>query len=269
MWALRLLLVVSAISLASCASYFKRKECEQVNWFEHGKKVALSGSWLNSDPLLNECRKAEAEISETQVDLGFKNGVSVYCTPSRAEMIGKSGDLYSRDICEGPSINSLLAAFKKGQNDYCLKSNGYNAGVSGKKYQNVCSADQEKGFLPEYRKGRKSFLKTRVTDIAQEIETLGPKITSAQLNSANLNSRITYLEATRGMLDSRRGNAVNAQNFTEANLLASELSTLDGQLANQRSEYQVSQAQVSRLQGDREKLSKQLSEYKEELATLN
>jgi hypothetical protein len=269
MWALRLLLVASVISLASCASYLKRKECEKTNWFEHGKQVAMRGSWLNADPLLNECRKVEAEISETQVDLGFKNGVSVYCTAAKAEQIGKSGDLYSRDICEGPSINSLLAAFKKGQNDYCQKSNGYNAGISGKKYQNVCSADQEKGFLPEYRKGRKSYLTTRVTDISQEVAALAPKISMAQMSSANLNSRLTYLEATRGMLESRRGNAVQAQNFTEANMLASELSTLDGQISNQRSQYHVSQAEIGRLQGDQEKLNKQLAEYKEELATLN
>lgn len=269
MLALRLLLVVSALTLASCASYLKRQECEKTNWFEHGKQVAMRGAWLNADPLLNECRKVEAEISETQVDLGFKNGVSVYCTPARAEMIGKNGDLYSRDICEGPSINSILAAYKKGQTDYCQKSNGYNAGVSGKKYQNVCTADQEKTFMPEYRKGRKSYLTTRVTDITQEVAALAPKISSAQLYSANLNSRLTYLDATRGMLESRRGNALNAQNFTEANMLASELSTLDGQIANQRSEYQVSKAEVGRLEGEREKLSKQLSEFKEELATLN
>ncbi|MNL60557.1 hypothetical protein D3C87_1843750 [compost metagenome] len=71
------------------------------------------------------------------------------------------------------------------------------------------------------------------------------------------------------MLESRRGNAVAAQSFTEANLLASELSTVDSQIANQRSQYQSSQAEVGRLEGEREKLTKQLSEFKEELATLN
>jgi hypothetical protein len=269
MWAFRLLLITSALSLVSCASYMKRKECEKVNWFEHGKQVAMRGSWLNADPLLNECRKVEAEISETQVDQGFKNGVSVYCTPTRAEMIGKSGDLYSRDLCEGPSITSLLAAFKKGQNDYCQKSNGYLAGISGKKYQNVCSADQEKGFLPEYRKGRKSYLTTRVNDISLEIDNLGPKISSAQSSNAYLDSRLTYLEGTRGMLEARRGSAIASQDFTESNMLASELSTLDGQISNQRSQLQQGQAEAARLEGDRERLSKQLSDYKEELATLN
>ena len=38
-----ILLFLSALSLASCSSYFKRKTCESTNWFEYGQSVALEG----------------------------------------------------------------------------------------------------------------------------------------------------------------------------------------------------------------------------------
>ncbi len=94
----RVLLFLLMLSLTSCASYFKRKECESINWFEHGKKVAMRGEWLNSDKTVSECRKVEAHIQESQLDQGFKNGMERYCSPTAAYMTGKGGDLFSRDL---------------------------------------------------------------------------------------------------------------------------------------------------------------------------
>ena len=270
MRALRSLLLISlALSLASCASYFKRKQCEQINWFEHGKQVAMRGEWLNADRTVMECRKVEAEVSETQLDLGFKNGVSVYCTEPRAELVGKSGDFYARDICEGPTITRLLQAYQKGNRDYCQKSNGYNAGVSGKKYQGVCAAELEKNFMPEYKRGRKVYLSARVTDLTFERQTLDSKISMQNSMSLRLNSHVRSLENQRQMLEDRRNFAVSSQNFTEANYLAGEVGTLDNQLSTARSEYQNSQSKVSTMESERSAIDKNLSEFKEELATLN
>ena len=79
-----LLIVLLTMQMFGCASYFKRKECEKINWFDHGQSVAMRGDRLNADKAVNECRKVEADISETQLDLGFKSGMQKYCDPTNA-----------------------------------------------------------------------------------------------------------------------------------------------------------------------------------------
>ncbi len=85
-----------------------------------------------------------------------------YCSPTAAYMTGKGGDLFSRDLSEGPQPNVLIAEHKKGVKDYCAKTNGYTAGSSGKKYLNICPKDLEPAFLPEYRRGRKKYVQAMI-----------------------------------------------------------------------------------------------------------
>ena len=98
-----ILTVVIVLSTAGCASYFKRKECEKTNWFEHGQKVAMSGKRMDADPFVKECRKVEAEFSFTDLDNGFKSGMAKYCTGDNVFLVGKAGKPFSYEMCDAVS----------------------------------------------------------------------------------------------------------------------------------------------------------------------
>ena len=263
----RILIVLVGLNLVACASYFKRKECEAVNWFEHGKSVALRGEWLNSDTLVGECRKAEAEMSESQLDLGFKSGMQKYCSADNAYMTGKSGDLFSRQLCEGPEINLLLAQHKKGISDYCAKSNGQTAGASGKKYQNVCPPELETGFLPEYRKGRKRYVEAMITSREGEIRDLEGKLATKRSDLSFSKGQLIGLERQVSSLQTQK-NFIPADNLSQQSFLDSRISSLNSEISTLRSRVNMAENEVGSLERNRTKKSDEIAGFKAELPSL-
>lgn len=264
----KILILFSAISLIGCASYFKKKDCEAINWFEHGKKVALSGKWLNSDSVVSECRKVEAEMSESALDQGFKNGMQQYCSSENSYLVGKSGDTFSRDLCEGPQINVLLNQHKKGLADYCAKSNGYNAGISGKKYSGLCPKDLEPAFLPEYRKGRKKFVETLIANKKAEISEIERKISSKQADLWSEESRLRHLEMDKNSLESQKS-SLDPSNFSENSVLDSQINGVSNEIWNVKSGISSTQSSISSLNQNKEALQKEIGELNLEKASLD
>lgn len=144
------------ILLSGCANFFIRQECEKQNWYQLGYDAALRGERISNDAQVSRCRKAEAEISESQLDVGFKAGMSRYCQPETAFQTGRQGDTLNSDFCDTNILNLLQRKHAEGNKAYC--SDGLTAGQSGKKYKNVCAAEFEKKFIPEYKKGRKKYI---------------------------------------------------------------------------------------------------------------
>ncbi|MEK2646993.1 DUF2799 domain-containing protein [Bdellovibrio sp. BCCA] len=264
----RILLIALALNLTACASYFKKKECESVNWFEHGKKVALRGEWLNSDKLVNECRKVEAEIQESQLDQGFKSGMQKYCSPSYAYQVGKSGDFYSREVCEGPQINVLLAEHKKGVKDYCAKSNGQNAGASGKKYQNICPKDLEPAFLAEYRKGRKRYVQAMISSRESDIHEIETKIASRRADLSYNQGRLGSLEGEVSALEAQR-NFTPIANSSQRSYLDGRISSLSTDVSSLRSTVSGIQIDINNLDRERKTKMDEIKEFKAELPSLD
>lgn len=196
-------MAVVLMSQTGCSSYFKRKDCEKTNWFEYGQKVAMSGKRLSGDQFVGECRKVEAEINEVDLDRGFKQGMSQYCQPTQVFALGKSGDFFSADMCDGENPRALSERHKAGVLEYCKKTNGYAAGAVGKVYNGICPKDLEGAFLPEFRRGRKKYLailvienEKRIGDIDREISTL-----ESQRNLKTL--ELAHLQAQRGLVVER------------------------------------------------------------------
>jgi len=150
------------LSLSGCATYFKRKECDSSNWFEVGRKVALRGERLNSDNFVLECRRVEASVNDTQLDLGFKSGMESYCQEESVFLLGKGGEFFNPEMCS--STTSLKREHVRGVKEYCKASNGQNAGRVGKLYNKICPADYEAAFLPEFNKGRKIYLQAQIAE---------------------------------------------------------------------------------------------------------
>lgn len=262
----KLLIVVLAISFTSCASYMKRKECENTNWFEHGKKVALSGKWLNSDTHLMECRKVEASISESQVDQGFKNGLQIYCSPTEAYNVGKSGTPYSNDLCEGPQSTVLRQKHKQGIEDYCHKSNGYNAGSSGKKYQNVCPANLEPAFLVEYKKGRKKYVSAAI-----DVQNSSLTRKSMELNSQKMRTSMARMNLTRAetRLSTLRTQSSLNSSVEQQSLLSNLIRDAESEERAAQSDYNSSLNEENRLAREVSNIESTLNTLRMEMASLD
>ncbi|MBS1971666.1 MAG: DUF2799 domain-containing protein [Bdellovibrionales bacterium] len=264
----RVLMAMVALNLVACASYFKRKECESTNWFEHGKSVALRGEWLNSDQLVNECRKVDADIQESQLDQGFKNGMQRYCTPDNSYKTGKDGDLFSRDLCEGPEISVLLQSYRRGVTDYCAKTNGQNAGASGKKYQNICPKELEPGFLVEYRKGRKKYVQAMISNREDDIRDIDGKLSNKrnQLNFTQM--RLNNLESQKSSLQAQK-NFTPASNTSQIGYLDGRITALDHDLTAARNEVYSQQGEISTLEKTRSTKMEEIANFKAEIPGLD
>ena len=263
----KVILFCAVLSLTGCASYFKRKSCEQINWFEHGKKVAMSGQWLNSDTTVSECRKVEAEISESQLDQGFKAGMGKYCSNDQAYQTGKMGDFFSRDLCEGPQINVLLNAHKKGVKDYCAKSNGQQAGASGKKYQNICPKDLEAGFLVEYRKGRKRYVQTMIETRQGEIRDNEAKINSLRGPLLYKQGRLSAIRNQKSNLEAQR-NMIPIENINLRSTYDGQINSVTSEMHSLQGDVSSDEGQIRSLESANSAKNNEITEFRSELPSL-
>ena len=229
---------------SSCTSYFVRKECEQMNWYQTGFDIALRGDRISNDEKVSKCRKVEAEISESQLDTGFKAGMNRYCMPDTVYQTGKSGELFNAEFCDSSNMSLLQKKHTEGNRAYC--SDGYTAGISGKKYKNVCQADMETTFMPTYRTGRKKFL--------------DGKIQVADAKKRELTLELDKLSYEKRILDSRRGVLPIIQSC-QPDPYVSERSNLDSRLRSVDSD-------ISSKDYQRRTLDKEISEYQAEALTL-
>lgn len=263
-----LLLALLTLTTAGCASYLKRKSCESINWFEHGQKVALSGKWLNADATINECRKVEADIQESQLDKGFKSGMEKYCSKEHSYLTGKSGDPYSRDLCEGPMINVLMSEHQRGVKDYCAKTNAFAAGSSGKKYQNLCPKDLESLFLPEYRKGRKKYVETVIANRQEEIRQLETRVSSLRTSAGFEEMSLRNLEFQKSSLESQKL-MIRANNPEAMHEVESDISQVEHQISAKRSDISDIESDLRKVQNEIAEKQKEISALREELPSLS
>lgn len=183
--------------MCSCASYFVRKDCESKNWFDYGYQIAMSGKRLNSDNYLNECRKAEAEIQESQLDLGFKSGMSNYCKPEVVLASGKKGQFFNSDFCDPGQVKILNAKHAEGIQAFCEPSSGQAFGASGGVYNQICPKEKEDAFMKEYRKGRKKYLTASISENNNRIQKINSDINLSSLRKANLEGELKVVEAVQ------------------------------------------------------------------------
>ena len=186
-----LLLLILGLNLVSCASYMTRKNCEATNWYEYGKKVALEGRRLSGDDFIQQCYKAEGDVAESALDTGFKAGMEMYCQPETVYQTGRDGNFFSRDMCAPQGMSLLLKRHNEGVLAYCLKSNGFAAGTTGRAYNKICPSTMEAAFMPEFNRGRKKFLQTEVYENERQISEIERE--TSRLNSDLRIRQIQYV----------------------------------------------------------------------------
>lgn len=256
-----------SISFLGCASQLK-KDCESTNWFKYGEEVALRGEWLSSDAKLLSCRKEEAEFSESQADLGFKSGRQKYCTGTNTYLVGKSGDPFSKDLCDTPTLKSLVSDYNKGLREYCSKANGFNAGSSGKKYKNLCPADLETNFLPEYKKGRLKYVEAQIKNLENRQRDLQLAISNKNTQVVTTRMNFMGVQNRRNLLESQKSFAQSTNNLSEVGRLNTELQNLDWELTRARQDVDRAETEKRNLESELDQTGKTIAEFRLEMAAL-
>lgn len=234
-----------ALLLSSCASYFVRQECNKLNWYQVGFDAAMRGERISNDDRVGKCRKAEAEISEQQLDTGWKAGMSRYCQPDGVFQTGKNGDLFNTDFCEQGQLSMLRKRHADGLYAYC--QDGMAAGLSGKKYKNVCAANLEAKFLPKYQEGRKKYLNGMLANAETKRRDVAADLDKLQYEKRIIDSRMSLLPVAKA---------------GDSDPYSSERSRLSDQ------SWRLG-GDISQKNGMKNELDKEIDEYRKELATLN
>lgn len=258
------LLAIALLVLPSCTNWLIRQECEKVNWYEHGYKVAMTGKRLSGDADVDRCRKAEYDLPEQQLDLGFKAGMSNYCKPEIVYTTGKGGDFFNTDLCDPGQANLLKQKHLEGVRAYCATTNAFSAGASGKKYQSICPADLEAGFLPEYKRGRKKYLGTMITQAQRQELQIERKILDGERQKAMLTTRLALLPRPRSVQDRVYNSATGS--YTEQTRTEDPASRERDRLNNEMNGLDSSLRSQRQLQ---ERLREEISAHERELATLD
>lgn len=263
------ILVFFIMPLMSCASYFKKKECEQANWFEQGERIALSGKWLKADEFVSTCRQAEANISESQLDQGFKSGKAKYCHPDNAKIVGRKGEILNESLCDGPESLATMKSYQQGIAQYCAASNGFLAGQSGVVYNHVCPQNLEPEFMIEYKKGRTSYLQNRIQNEQLELNKMQSQLDLQKVLISNLQNQESGIEAQITNNNTLMALATENASLALKTKLQGEAAQLQQKLDRVRADRQEAVAKKNNIENSIESIESNLFNYKKELDKLN
>jgi hypothetical protein len=259
--------LVLSFVLASCASYFTRKDCEATNWFQHGEKVAMSGKRLDADNYIKECQKVEAKFSFAEADQGFKAGMSKYCSDANVTAVGKAGQKFSFEMCDGQSTKKLQALYRKGVDEYCTPSNAYSVGSSGKIYENVCPKESESAWLVEYKKGRKVYLSVLLQEKERDLDSTSMDLSRAESRRSSLSNELSSLNYRRTrrkrevVYDPKSGAYTDRDVVEEDPRVKNEIDSVETKIRGTESE-------ISRLEQKRRELREEVSRIRIEWSGL-
>lgn len=253
-----LILVGSGLTL-SCASYFKRKDCEKTNWFQYGHDVAMSGRRLDADTFVKECRKVEAQMSFSDLDTGFKAGMAKYCNNDNVYEVGKSGKPFSYDMCDGENMTKMKQRWAAGIRVFCTPSSAYRFGAGGGVYLNVCPKDTEDAWMAEYRKGRKIYLTSQIAEKEKEISRLDGEVSRLESKRTSL-SQEQAMVANQTQFRTERVYDPKTGSYTERTIreqpqgaqmrsqqLSSDISSVNYQIESTRKKQRDLQEEISKM----------------------
>jgi len=185
-----ILLSLAALTLfSSCSNWALKDRCKGTNWFEYAQSVSFSGKYLEEDHFVKQCKELDL-INSQHLDQGFKLGRDKGCSYDEIFKRGKVGSPVNFKFCDGLEPSLMTKKHREGLAIFCTTENGYPFGKSGQLYQQVCSGEQEKMFLPTYHKGRKQFLTERKESLNSQIIQIESSI--SRLGHRERNSSADY-----------------------------------------------------------------------------
>lgn len=246
---LRIGYLLLVVVLGGCSSWMIRQDCKNIDWFQYGHSVAMQGRRLTGDAQVKKCTEAEFDVPISQLDAGFKDGMSKYCQPKVVFATGKAGDFFNPELCDPGQVVLLQQEYRKGLDGYCAVDNGYTAGTSGKKYQGICPQKVEAAFLKEYRRGRKAFLNGKINEAESNMIGIERQTLDLERQRNNISWRLNAIPAAF-----RAQKPEDDPYRSERERLSNDLRGLD--------------SQINSKQNEKDKWLKAKGEYQAELATL-
>ncbi len=192
---MRILILVLTGMLASCAS-MNEQECMRADWKLIGFEDGSKG-------------KAQSTIGNYRKDCAKVNVV--------------------------PDLARYQQGHAEGARQYCVKANGYSAGVSGGAYYGICPKNQEPVFLAAYRDGQQLYF--------------------LQRDARNMQSAVDRdqkdLEACQEKIKVREQDIISSHSTsTERREALDDLADLRKQLVDYQSQLERDQRQLHHLQRD-------------------
>lgn len=144
--------------------------------------------------------KAECELADWE-QVGFRDG--------------KNGDDETRlarhvEACKDnvPDQAAYQRGYQNGLVQFCTPASGYNFGIKGREYKNLCPRDAEAAFLEQYHRGSRIHEATRLVKRIryaiqnEEILLADKKATSQDKNTAR--SRLQTLNRELGIAEAEK-----------------------------------------------------------------
>lgn len=253
---LRLFIFLFFLLLSGCANWALKERCEKTNWFEYSQSVAFEGRYLEEDGFIKDCKSVD-RISAQQTDLGFKLGREKMCQYDEIFKRGREGTPVFFKFCDGLEPSRMRSRFDQGLREYCTPQVGYTYGKSGKIYQKVCTAQEEKTFLPPYFKGRKEYILDLISSLETEFNKLRELEDSASRSESRASREYSSLPSpqecsTVSVYDEGRKENVNRTVCREASYIQNQRSRLSSELSEIRNHLAKTRAEMLSNQKRRE-----------------
>ncbi len=241
------------LAFSACSSWNLKEKCDQTNWFEYSRDVAMSGRYLEEDRLIKDCKGVD-HISSQQMDIGFKSGRERYCTFESFLRNGESGEPVNFKMCDGLTLYQMQERYAQGLKSFCTAETGYVYGASGKFYKNVCLKKDEEKFLPKYFSGRSEFLKKALLQMQVELQSLTSMQSTLQSQISQISHEVTSLPAAQDCQTINVYNEATKSNVPqvvckEAYYIQNRRNNLYSQLDPLRNQSSEAGARILRLEG--------------------
>lgn len=102
------------LSLFGCSTTDSHHECQNMDWYELGRRAGTKGQPNKEDEDLVRCQKSQTEAHQKIYLNGYNSGLSEYCTLENGFALGKSGQP-SQASCPTPLNEAFNIGYERGQ----------------------------------------------------------------------------------------------------------------------------------------------------------
>ncbi len=241
--------IAAAAFLGGCVPHLSQQQCVNMNWYQVGYNDAQKGNFQrNLDKAISDCAKFKLTVNASAYLRGWKAGARVFCKPANGYQLGVNGATYN-NICPADLSANFSKSWHRGLRKFCTPDTGYNLGRKGAKFPNFCATDQVGAFRNSYDEGR--HLYNTVQTIVGEVSAVNNQINGLNGQIDNKQNQINDLNSN---LDSRTNDSGQHLSHADRRSIGYQIRDLNDQIMQIRD-------QISRLQSQRTRLQQQENYY--------
>lgn len=188
-----LVLLATLLLLDGCSSNPHQIDCQNINWKQVGNSDATHGMKCENLATIFPSCGSTIIIDKKAYELGWKQGIQVYCHPRNGVRLGLAGKYYNAHICPASMMSAFDKAWHDGIRIFCNPHNGYKVGLNGEKFPGFCPSKLSRAFHHAYRRGAKDYkelakIQSKIDYAASELEAVQTVIQRDQKQLQSMNS---------------------------------------------------------------------------------